>query len=212
MPEETDAQGGAGRAGRVHEAMQAAAPGVATDIGLAAEAMRLRRHAAVRRALPAADLLDQAPLAALGCAVLAAGLASRRPRLRRAGAEMLVGLALATGMKNALKQVATRTRPSVVAETGAHDFTASSEEDSDYQAFPSGHTAGAVASVAPLLRAEPAAAVPLAGLTAGLLALQLVRGAHYPSDIAAGGAVGAVAALLARRAVDRLSGGDGSDA
>ena len=203
MPEETDAQGGAGRAGRVHAAMDAAPRAVAGDIGMAAEAMRLRRHAVVRRALPAADALDQAPLALAGGAVLAAGVLAGRPRLRRAGAEMLVGLALATGIKTGLKQVLTRTRPSVVAETGEHAFTVSPDEDSDHQAFPSGHTAGAVASVAPLLRADPVAAAPLVPLTAALLGLQLVRGAHYPGDVAAGGAVGLFAAALARRLVDR---------
>ena len=205
----TDEQGGAGRAARVHEAMDAAAPGLGTDIGLGAEAMRLRRYEAVRRALPAADALDQMPLALAGGAVLAAGLAGGSPRLRRAGAEMLVGLGIATGIKTIVKQVATRTRPSVVAETGEHAFTASPEDDSDYQAFPSGHTAGAVASVAPLLRADPARAAPLVPLAAGLLGLQLARGAHYPSDIVAGGAVGALSAALARRLVDRVLAVDG---
>ena len=204
MPEETDEQGGAGRAARIHEAMDAASPGIRADIGAGAAAMRLRRRRAVRRALPAADALDQMPLALVGGAVLAAGLASGRPRLRRAGAEMLVGLALATGIKNVAKRGLTRTRPSVVAETGEHAFAASGADDSDHQAFPSGHTAGAVATLAPLLRAEPLAAAPLVPLTAGLLGLQVVRGAHYPSDIVAGGAVGLLAAALAERIIGTL--------
>ena len=202
----TDEQGGAGRAARVHGAMAAAAPGIGADIGMGAEAMRLRRYRALRRAVPAADALDQAPLAAVSGAVLAIGVLSGSPRLRRAGAEMLGGLLVATAIKTAAKQVATRTRPSVVAETGSHDFTLSDEDDSDYQAFPSGHTAGAVAVTAPLMRAAPAAAVPLVPLVAGLLGLQLVRGAHYPSDIVAGGAVGVLASEVARRTAVRFLG------
>ena len=202
----TDEQGGAGRAARVHGAMASAAPGIGADIGLGAEAMRLRRYRALRCAVPAADALDQAPLAAVSGAVLAAGLVSGSPRLRRAGAEMLGGLLIATAIKTGAKQVATRTRPSVVAETGEHAFTASPEDDSDVQSFPSGHTAGAVAVTAPLVRAVPEAALAVVPLVAGLLGLQLVRGAHYPSDIVAGGAVGALASEAARRAANQVLG------
>ncbi|WP_258054597.1 phosphatase PAP2 family protein [Streptomyces sp. Ru71] len=93
------------------------------------------------------------------------------------------------------KQVADRPRPRK--EWFPHDEV---EDRPDFSSFPSGHTAAAVAftaSVAPLC--------PLTGVLcvvpAAMVAVERVQsGAHSPSDVAAGAAIGLASAWLTRRA------------
>ncbi|MGI5379925.1 phosphatase PAP2 family protein [Streptomyces sp. CA-251387] len=74
------------------------------------------------------------------------------------------------------------------------------QERPDSSSFPSGHTAAAFAfagAVAPLWPAAGAAC----GVSAVMVAAERVHsGAHYPSDVAAGGVIGLVAAALVRGA------------
>ena len=136
----------------------------------------------------------------------AAGQVARAPRLRRAGLRMVIGSLFATAAKGAGKGLIARTRPTELAETGAHRFTVPGEDDKGQQSFPSGHTAGAVAACAPVAIAFPRAGAALAGAGMGLLALKLVRGDHYVSDIVAGAAVGAVSAAAAASLVGGAAG------
>jgi len=68
----------------------------------------------------------------------------------------------------------------------------------DRYSFPSGHTLHAVSFTWLAVERFPALAwilIPLAGLIA---ASRVVLGLHYPSDVLAGGAIGATLALLAQ--------------
>ncbi|MEV1082843.1 phosphatase PAP2 family protein [Streptomyces sp. NPDC050211] len=71
-------------------------------------------------------------------------------------------------------------------------------ERPDSSSFPSGHTAAVVAfagAVAPVCPAAGAAC----GLSAVVVSAERVHsGAHYPSDVAAGGVTGPAAAALVR--------------
>lgn len=68
----------------------------------------------------------------------------------------------------------------------------------DSSSFPSGHTAAAVAFSGAVAPAWPAAGAAC-GTAAMLVAAQrLHSGAHYPSDVAAGGAIGLAGAGLVR--------------
>ncbi|WP_107086955.1 phosphatase PAP2 family protein [Streptomyces viridochromogenes] len=70
----------------------------------------------------------------------------------------------------------------------------------DSSSFPSGHTAAAVAFTGAVAPVWPAAGV-ICGLSAVMVAAQrLHSGAHYPLDVAAGGAIGLAAATLIRAA------------
>jgi undecaprenyl-diphosphatase len=89
----------------------------------------------------------------------------------------------------ALKQRVARPRP-FVSCPGIRACAPSLDEYS----FPSGHTMHAVAFSLVLAHYHPALALPLWGFT-GLVALsRVVLGLHYPSDVAIGGAIGALTA------------------
>lgn len=68
--------------------------------------------------------------------------------------------------------------------------------------FPSGHAAGAFAVAAFVAfesRAHPMAKVALFVIAAGIALSRVVLGVHFPSDVAAGAALGVASALVATR-------------
>ncbi len=111
---------------------------------------------------------------------------------------MLVAALVATGLKRAVKGRIDRTRPRAVADGAAYTMAPGSSHASDDNSFPSGHTAGAVAVARAFARFYPGSA-RAAYLAAGAVSLvQIPRGKHYPTDLAAGAVVG----LLADAAVE----------
>ena len=150
------------------------------------------------------SLADQPQLRTLSLATLAAGLAAGRgsgygPKLARAGLRMLIAHELATFAKDLVKRRVDRRRPRSNANGGAEKPRPGKRTAKEVTSFPSGHAAGASATARALAREIPGAA-PIAGIVGGTLALlQLPRSAHYPTDTAAGLAIGlaAEAALAA---------------
>lgn len=135
---------------------------------------------------------------------LAAGLAGAAADRRRRGV-WLRGTALTAGAHLAsmgVKRVVRRPRPAhvepLVRTAGRHSF-------------PSSHASSAVTAVAVVIvvahGASPGAPLVLAAATAPLAAAmclsRLVTGVHYPSDVAAGVALGALTARLGARWVVR---------
>lgn len=150
------------------------------------------------------SLADQAQLRTLSLAALAAGLAAGRrsgygPKLARAGVRMLIAHELATFAKDFVKLRVDRRRPRARRNGNDHKPRPGRRTAKEVTSFPSGHAAGASATARALAREMPALA-PAAGLVGGTLALlQLPRSAHYPTDTAAGLAIGLAAeAALAR--------------
>ncbi|MEU5092303.1 phosphatase PAP2 family protein [Streptomyces sp. NPDC021356] len=117
-------------------------------------------------------------------------------RGRRAAACGLAALAVAQLVSNGVcKQVADRPRPPK--EWFPHDEV---DDRPDSSSFPSGHTAAAVAFTAAVAPPWPAAGAACA-VPAAMVALERVQsGAHYPSDVAAGAAVGLASAWLTHHA------------
>ncbi|MFF7171157.1 phosphatase PAP2 family protein [Streptomyces pseudovenezuelae] len=117
-------------------------------------------------------------------------------RGRRAAAAGLAALAMAQLVSNGLcKQLAGRPRPP--AEWIPHDEV---DDRPDSSSFPSGHTAAAVAFTAAVAPTWPVAGA-LCAVPATMVAVERVQsGAHYPSDVAAGAAIGLAGAWLTRRA------------
>jgi membrane-associated phospholipid phosphatase len=78
-----------------------------------------------------------------------------------------------------------------------------------HHSFPSGDAASAAAAAWPLQRIHPLALPAAATAVCGVAAGRVLTGAHYPSDVLAGAAIGALAGGLAvatlRRARLRLS-------
>lgn len=155
----------------------------------------------VKALSPLAKATDEPPLLALGLGTLALGAIARRPTLAKSGARMVASHLVATGLKTVLKAQVDRRRPNAVdgeAELKKGHGTA----DSDENAFPSGHTAGAVAVAQAAAHEAPGVALP-ARLAAGAAgALQVPRGAHYATDVIAGAAIGWLSERIAGWAID----------
>jgi undecaprenyl-diphosphatase len=117
-------------------------------------------------------------------------------RGRKAAAAGLAAVAVAQLVSNgACKQLADRPRPPK--EWFPHDEV---EDRPDPSSFPSGHTAAAVAFTAAVAPTWPMAGA-LCTVPAAMVAVERVQsGAHYPSDVAAGAAIGLASAWLTRRA------------
>lgn len=149
------------------------------------------------------EIADQPPLTVLAGGSLVLGLVLRQPALARAGARMLAAHAIATGLKTVLKSSVDRTRPARALADGGHTLKkGGGTDDPSLNSFPSGHTAGAVAAAEAIASEIPAAALP-ARLAAGAVgAVQLPRGKHYLSDVAAGAAIGWLSERIADAALD----------
>jgi len=116
--------------------------------------------------------------------LLAHGAAAAIPVLHMLG----VGITC-TLLYRALKQGTLRPRPYQV-----HAHIAAGMAPLDRFSFPSGHTLHAVAFTLVAAAHYPWLAAPLAGLAALIAASRMVLGLHYPSDVLAGAALGAVVA------------------
>lgn len=167
-----------------------------------AKAATLRDHPVVKVTGKASEIADQPPLAALAAGSLVLGLVLRRPALARTGARMLLAHGIATGIKSVVKGQVDRTRPARAVADGKHKLNKGrGTKDTELNSFPSGHTAGAMAVAQAVASEAPGAALP-ARLAAGAIgAIQLPRGAHYLSDVAAGAAIGWVAERIADVAI-----------
>ena len=142
----------------------------------------------------------------LGAGALVAG-ADLDPALR-----LLASQALTFGTTLALKNVVRRPRPyAALGGIAARDRGHQGGDVFDPHSFPSGHTAIAFATATSLGLSYPEwyVVVPAAAWAATMGATRVWHGVHYPTDVAAGAALGiasgvAVHALLA----DVLGGGD----
>lgn len=159
---------------------------------------------------PVAELGDQPQLRTLCAALIAAGLAAGRhsgygPRLARAGLRMLIAHQLATTAKNFVKERVDRTRPRSRHRRGKdHRIAPGTASEKEETSFPSGHAAGAAAAARAFAREFPEHRGTAAAAGGALALVQVPRCAHYPTDIAAGVAIGlaaeaAVAALWPAR-------------
>lgn len=93
-----------------------------------------------------------------------------------------------------------RTRPDPIALL----FTHRARRIPTSSSFPSGHAASAAAFAVGAAIEWPASAVVLGPLAAAVGASRVTTGVHYPSDVLAGAAIGAGAALVSTRLMRRL--------
>lgn len=170
------------------------------DVALSVEAGQLRDHPAVEAMGFASEIADQPPAFTLAAVAMATGLLSRRSRLAEGSARALASLWLATQIKGQIKSAVVRTRPSKLLDEGHYETGVNGPDEHDYNSFPSGHAADAVAAACAIGRVAPQARVPLLAV-AGIVGLvQVPRARHHLTDVLAGAIVG----LVAEAAVDAL--------
>jgi len=139
---------------------------------------------------------DQPELRLLSSALLVAGIFVRSDRMVRAGARMLIAHEAATFVKDRMKVEIDRKRPRSANHRHEKKPKKGKHTAKEMTSFPSGHSAGSVAAARAFARDYPeygAAALATAGIVA---ASQVPRRAHYPTDVAAGAAIGLAAEAL----------------
>ena len=121
-------------------------------------------------------------------------LAARGPRFaewRRASVAAVLGAGLALAVGKVISELVDRSRPFVADPHGVHLFSGHAADPS----FPSDHATAAFAiAVAIVLRKRGWGIVALVAATV-LSVGRVAIGIHYPSDVLAGAALGAAAAL-----------------
>jgi diacylglycerol kinase family enzyme/membrane-associated phospholipid phosphatase len=148
------------------------------------------------------DLGHTADHGALWIAVAGVLGVNRGKWTRRAALRGLASMAIASTTANVIvKQLAGRTRPD-----SPLVFTGRPVRPLRTTSFPSGHAASAAAFATGVALEAPALAAPIGGLAALVAASRVVTRVHYPSDVAAGLALGGAAALITLRWWPRRSG------
>jgi membrane-associated phospholipid phosphatase len=173
------------------------------DLAVARPLVKAARTLPVRALGAASDLSDQEPLYAATASFALTGLAMRDLRAFRAGGEMLAAHLLATALRGIVKQTVDRTRPIAAAERKHYEMGEGERFESDFNSFPSGHTAGAVAVALAARRHYPAAGPAALSIAAVTSATQVVRSKHFVTDVVAGAAIGWAAAALIGLLVSR---------
>ncbi len=174
------------------------------DIAVAEAFAPIRNNRAVEAIGKLSDVGDQPPLYAISYGVIAAGLATGDRRTLRAGARMLASHATATVLKSLIKGRIDRTRPETVADEGRYVMEAGDRDGHDISSFPSGHTASSIAVARAVGRDYPGLHGAAVGVASGIAVIQVVRSAHFVSDIAVGAALGVVTEALVDRAFRRF--------
>lgn len=156
------------------------------------------------RALGAvSDLSDQEPLYAASAGVLSVAVLMRDGPTWRTGTRILAAHLLATALRGVVKKLVDRTRPDAAARRGSYVLREGQRHESDFNSFPSGHTAGAVAVAMAVGRDHPNVRWAALGLATLAGAAQVIRSKHYVTDVVAGAAIGLAAEALVDRLIER---------
>ncbi|NJC35242.1 membrane-associated phospholipid phosphatase [Sphingomonas jejuensis] len=175
------------------------------DVAVTHAAAAHRRAPAVRALGIIGDLADQPPMLALSGGVAVAAWLLGDRGLARTSARMAASIVLATAGKTLVKRLVDRTRPHLLVDHDLYELDeGTGTDDGDYNSFPSGHTADAVAAARAVSRGHPGAAPAAAALALVAAAIQIPRCRHYLSDVGAGALVGWSAEAAGSGLVDRL--------
>ena len=150
-----------------------------------------RKSAPVKVLDVAGEIGDQLQMRLLCGGIVAVGVLRADARMVRAGARMLLAHELATFVKGLGKDNVDRKRPRSTQGRKASRPHKGESHDKEWQSFPSGHSAGAVAAASAFASVYPQYRVPALAAGGAVALAQIPTCAHYPSDVAAGATVGA---------------------
>lgn len=143
---------------------------------------------------------DQPQIRLMAGALILAGTFADSARLVRAGARMLIAHEAATLAKDVMKTLIDRTRPRSANGRDEKKPKRGDHTAKERTSFPSGHSAGAMAAARAFSREFPEHAAEAIGGAAFIAASQVPRSAHYPTDVAAGLAIGLAAEAVTNAA------------
>jgi acid phosphatase family membrane protein YuiD len=161
------------------------------------EAEFVERRAALSPAEPPAALTRISAFARGGRLwfVIAALMAARPGNTRRAAADGVLAILLASSSAQTLNRVVARPRPSA-GHLPAHQALVHQPTTAS---FPSSHSAVAAAFTTAAGRRSPAIGLALAPLACTIAYARIRTRAHWPTDVLAGLALGAIAGELVHR-------------
>ena len=162
-----------------------------------ARAVAPRRKSQAKLVEAVGQLGDQPELRTISGLAVAAGLLTANRRLIRAGVRMLLAHEIATLAKDLIKRRIDRTRPHSAQTDRERTVKPGRHTAKPKTSFPSGHSAGAVGVARALAREYPRLQAPALAAAGIVAAAQVPRLNHYPSDVAAGVALGAASEALA---------------
>jgi undecaprenyl-diphosphatase len=136
---------------------------------------------------------DQPALRLISGGMMLAGTFARNDRLVRAGARMMIAHEAATVAKHSIKTNVDRTRPRSANGRDEKKPRKGKHKTKELSSFPSGHSAGAIAAASAVSREYPEYGVAVLSAATLVGVLQVPRCAHYPTDVAAGLAIGLAA-------------------
>lgn len=138
----------------------------------------------------ASKLGDQPELRTISGLLMVIGIFVRSRRMVRAGARMIIAHEAATAAKNLIKTNIDRTRPRSATKRNQKKVKKGRHTAKEETSFPSGHSAGSIAAARAFSREYPEYAAPALAAATLIAAGQVPRCAHYPTDVAAGLALG----------------------
>ena len=147
---------------------------------------------------------DQPELRLISGALMLAGTFAGKDRLVRAGARMMLAHEAATLAKDSVKTEVDRTRPRSADARSEKKPKKGNHKAKEKTSFPSGHSAGATAAARAFAREYPEHGAIALGAAALVALSQIPRCAHYPTDVAAGLAIGLVSEAATNAAWDAL--------
>lgn len=182
-----------------------------TDIRLGVALAGRKDHAGIWALAALSEVGGWKSVFALSAGTVAFGVLSGNPRLASAGRRMLGASIVASLAKTSAKHLVHRTRPNVLMDTGLYARGWLGPNVGPWQSLPSGHAAVSVAAARAAGRAYPEIRGAAYAGAAGIVLVQILRGAHFPSDVIAGSLIGLAAEAgtnaLAARSMPQVEGG-----